>query len=288
VVLGDLVIYLGPAGVPLASEERSTIAGVRCVAELGLNAFECEFVRGVGMSNEMAKEVGKVAKELNVRLSVHCPYFVNLCSQEKEKLGASKKRILDSVERAHFMGADVAVFHPGFYGTLTLEQAYEAVKQSCDDIIERMKSKKIEDVLLGLETMGKQSTFGTLEETIRICREVKGCIPVIDWSHLNSRSAGGIKGQKDYSKVFDELEQLKLKHLHCHATGAEYTVVGEGRGNEKRHLTIDAKKPDLEPLVEEILRRKIDITLISESPVLEKDALILKKMFEKNGYKFKI
>jgi len=281
------VIYLGSAGVPIASEEKSTIAGIKCVAELGLNAFECEFVRRVGMNNEMAKEVGKIAAELDVHLSVHCPYFVNLCSQEEEKLEASKKRILDSVERAHFMQADVAVFHPGYYGSLTQEQAYDAVKQSCEDMIGRMKSKKVEKVLLGLETMGKQSTFGTLEEIIRITKEVKGCVPVIDWSHLYCRSAGGIKGQEDYAKVFDKLEPLKLKHLHCHATSAEYTVVGEGKGNEKRHLTIDAKKPDLEPLVKEILRRKMDITLISESPTLEQDALILKKMFEKNGYKFK-
>jgi len=280
------VIYLGPAGVPLASKERSTIAGVRCTAELGLNALECEFVRRVGMSNEMAKEVGKIAKELNVRLSVHCPYFVNLCSQEKEKLEASKKRILDSVERAHFMGADVAVFHPGFYGNLTHEQAYEAVKRSCEDLIGRMKSRKMDDVGLGLETMGKQSTFGSLEETIGICKEVRGCVPVVDWAHLNCRSAGGLNGQEDYAKIFDELKPLKLKHLHTHVTGAEYTEVEKGRGNEKHHLTIEAKKPDFIPLVKEILKRKIDITLISESPTLEQDALVLKDMFEKHGYKF--
>jgi deoxyribonuclease-4 len=59
-----------------------------------------------------------------------------------------------------------------------------------------------------------------------------------------------------------------------------------GKGNERYHLELKAKKPDFEPLVKEILKRKIDITLISESPVLEKDALILKKMFEKYGYKF--
>lgn len=280
------MIYLGPAGIPLASKERSTTAGVQCTAELGLNAFECEFVRRVGMSNEMAKEVGEIAKKFNVRLSVHCPYFINFCSQENEKLEASKKRILDSVERAHFMRADVAVFHPGFYGKLTPKQAYAAVKQSCEDLIGRMKLMKIEDVRLGLETMGKQSTFGSLEEIIGICGEVKGCAPVVDWAHLNCRSAGGLKKQDDYANIFNELNSLKLEHLHTHATGAEYTRVESGKGNEKRHLTIDAKRPDLEPLVKEILKRKIDITMISESPTLEQDALILKKMFEKHGHKF--
>jgi deoxyribonuclease-4 len=120
-------VFLGPAGVPLSSKEHSTIGGIRRVAELELNAFECEFVRGVAMGNETAKAVGAVAKELNIVLSVHCPYFINLCSTDKQKLEASKKRILDSVERAHFMGADIAVFHPGFYGALGPDKAFTAI-----------------------------------------------------------------------------------------------------------------------------------------------------------------
>ena len=59
-------------------------------------------------------------------------------------------------------------------------------------------------------------------------------------------------------------------------------------GGEKAHLTLDKKKPDFRPLVKEILKRKpFDMTFISESPIIEKDALNLKKMFEKEGYKFK-
>jgi len=280
------LIYIGPAGVPTVSEDRSTIGGIGCTSKLGLNAFEVEFVRRVGMGNEMAKQAGEVAKKLNVRLSVHCPYFVNLCSQEREKLEASKKRVLDSVERAHHMGADIAVFHPGFYGKLTPKQAHDAVKQACEDMLGRMRAKGIRGVRLGLETMGKQATFGSLEEVVGICREVKGCAPVIDWAHLNCRSAGGLERREDYARVFEELKPLKLEHLHTHVTCAEFTQVGSGKGNEKHHLTLDAKKPDFGPLAEESLRRKVEITLISESPTLEQDALVLKGMFEKLGYKF--
>lgn len=280
------LIYIGPAGVPTVSEDRSTIGGVGCTSKLGLNAFEVEFVRRVGMGNEMAKQAGEVAKKLNVRLSVHCPYFVNLCSQEREKLEASKKRILDSVERAHHMGADVAVFHPGFYGKLTPERAYGAVKEACEDMLDRMKAKGIRGVRLGLETMGKQATFGSLGEVVGICKEVKGCAPVIDWAHLNCRSAGTLKRREDYARIFEELKPLKLEHLHTHVTCAEFTQVGPSKGNEKHHLTLDAKKPDFGPLAEEILRRKVEITLISESPTLEQDALVLKRMFEKLGYEF--
>ncbi len=272
------MIYLGPAGIPTVSKERTTIGGIKCVAELKLNAFEVEFVRRVGMSNQMAKETGRVAKELNILLSVHCPYFINLCSQEKEKIDASKQRILNSVERAFHMGAEIAVFHPGFYGNLTPEAAFNAIEGACRDMLDRMRAKGIKGVRLGLETTGKVSQFGTLDETIEICKKLKECAPVVDFAHIYARQAGRI----DYGEVFEKLKPLKLKHLHAHFTGMEWTPAkAPWQGNERRHLELKVNKPPFEPLAREVLKRKIDITLISESPILEKDSLKMKRVFER-------
>ncbi|HID60644.1 MAG TPA: hypothetical protein EYP46_02145, partial [Hadesarchaea archaeon] len=179
---GWRMIYLGPAGVPISSKDRSTLGGLKRVAELGLNAFEVEYVRGVFMSNEVASEAGKLAKELGISLSVHCPYFVNLCSTDKKKLEASKKRILDSVERAYHMGAHIAVFHPGYYGSLTPDAAFEAVETACLDMLDRMKSMGTKGVALGHETTGKVSQFGTLDEIVDLCKSARGCEPVIDFA----------------------------------------------------------------------------------------------------------
>jgi len=278
----NILIWLGPAGVPISSKDRSTLGGLRRIAELGLNAMEVEFVRRVGMSNEVAKEVGELAKKLNIRLSVHAPYYVNLCSQEKEKLEASKKRILDSCERASFLQADIITFHPGFYGKLTPDRALESVKKACEDLIKRMKSNGIKNVILGLETMGKQATFGTVEEIVKICKEVKGCAPVIDFAHVFARQAGKI----NYVEIFDKLELLKLEHLHSHFTGVEFSRVGPEKGNEKYHLELKSNKPSFEPLAKEILERKINITIISESPILEQDSLSMVQIFRKLGHKF--
>jgi len=277
------MIYLGPAGIPTVSKERTTIAGIRCVAELKLSALEVEFVRRVGMSNELAKETGRVAKELNILLSVHCPYFVNLCSQEKEKLEASKRRILDSVERAFHMGSDVAVFHPGFYGDQTPEAAFKAIEGACRDMLDRMGAKGIKGVRLGLETTGKVSQFGTLDEIIEICKKLKGCAPVVDFAHIYARRAGRI----DYGEVFEKLKPLKLKHLHSHFTSMEWTPAkAPWQGNERRHLELKVNKPPFEPLAKEVLKRKVNITLISESPILEKDSLEMKRILEKLGHRF--
>ena len=79
-------ILLGPAGSPVSS----TLDGIRKVKELGLQAMEVEFVRGIGMSNELAKKCGAAAKEENIQLSIHAPYYINLASPEKATTNSRK------------------------------------------------------------------------------------------------------------------------------------------------------------------------------------------------------
>ena len=111
-------IFLGPAGIPI-SAKGGTKEGIKKVKELGLHAMEVEFTHGVNMKNELAREVSQVREETGIKLSVHAPYFINLASQDPEKIKASKQRILQSCERAHYMGASPVVFHPGYYGKYT-------------------------------------------------------------------------------------------------------------------------------------------------------------------------
>ncbi len=271
------MIWLGPAGIPTVCKEKNTLNGIKTVSQLGLNAMEVEFVRGVKMSLELAKQAGEVAKELNIRLSVHAPYFINLCSEEKQKVENSKNMILDSAERAEAMNADIVVFHPGFYGKLSTQEALEKVKKECEDLNDRMKSMGIKGVKLGLETTGKQSTFGTLEEIIQISKDVKNCVPVVDFAHIFARQGGLI----NYPKIFDSLKPLKLNHFHTHFTCVQFSLSGIGKGNERYHLELKAKKPDFEPLAREIVKRNLNITIISESPILEQDSLKMKSIFEK-------
>jgi deoxyribonuclease-4 len=66
---------------------------------MDLECMEVEFTYGVRMGLKTAKEVGALAGEKGILLSVHAPYYINLATEEKEKLAASKKRILDSCYR---------------------------------------------------------------------------------------------------------------------------------------------------------------------------------------------
>ncbi|MDD5416753.1 MAG: TIM barrel protein [Candidatus Aenigmarchaeota archaeon] len=264
------MIRLGPAGIPI-SFEGSSIEAVPFIKKLGLQAFEIEFVRGVHMSLDTAKEVGKVAKENDISLSIHAPYYINLASHEKIKIIESKKRILDSLERGEKMDAKIVVVHPGYYGKHSKEECYKIIKEQCEEIVDRFNGK----CLLGLETTAKQAAFGTVEEILQICKDVKGCAPVIDFAHLFARDS-----VIDYSEVLDKFKGYK--HLHCHFSNMKKNKDG---GYSDNHVPID-HTPAFEPLAKEILHRKIDITIISESPLIEKDALKMKRIFEKLGHKF--
>lgn len=262
-------IRLGPAGIPESCKKKNTIEGIKKVTELKLQAMEVEFVYGVRMSRLMAKETGEIAKKLNIELSVHAPYYINLCTTDKKKLAASKRRIKNSMDRAIAMEAHVVTFHPGFYGKLTEEEAFEKVKEACEELA----TKK---VMLGLETTGKHTAFGTVEEIVELCKQVNYCVPVIDFAHIFARNYGKI----DYGEIFDLIKPLKLKHIHSHFSNIEFTEKGE-----RRHLPLD-DQPPFKPLAKEILKRKVNITIISESPILEKDSLRMAKIFKKLGYSF--
>jgi len=135
---------------------------------------------------------------------------------------------------------------------------------------EKIKSK------IGIETMGKQKVFGSLDEIIEVCTNVKDVIPVIDMAHIHARCNGCLKERKDFENIFEKLKPLKLKHYLIHLTGVLYE-----NGNEYYHLPIKKGDMPLAPLIEIILDNRYDVTLISESPLLEHDAVYIRLQIEK-------
>lgn len=272
-------IYLGSGGTPISAPDRSTPAGIRQIAKLGLNALEVEFVRGVKMSPATASEVGELARKLGVRLSAHAPYFVNLLSDKPATVRASKQRILQTIDCAERMGADCVAVHAAYYGKRTPEEAQAGMKDAVGDIVDGMKRSGTK-VSLGLETMAKAATWGTLDEILGLRKEFRMVVPYIDWCHIWARNNGAV----DYGEIFDRLRKVGVKHVNSHFSNSKYNA------NTKRwqdiHVPMGESKPDFNELAKEIVKRKVDITIISESPVLEQDSLKMKKMFEKLGYEF--
>jgi deoxyribonuclease-4 len=251
------MIKIGPAG----SGGLGNLEGVRKVARMKLDCMEVEFTYGVRMPMDAAREAGVLAKEKGIVLSVHAPYYINLASDEEEKIIASKQRILDSCQRAHALGARNVVFHAGFYQRKSAEQTYALIKKAILEIREKISRNKWK-VQLCPEVTGKLSQFGSVDELVRL-RKDTGCGICVDFAHLYARQQGSL----DYAKILKKLP----KKFHAHFSGIDY-----GPKGERKHLKTTPKF--FKPLAEALLKARRDVTLICESPRPYKDAAMMKKV----------
>jgi deoxyribonuclease-4 len=257
-------ILFGPAG----SAGLGNVEGIKKAKKLGLDAFEVEFTYGVKMSNEEAKKVGEAAKENNIKLSIHAPYYINLASKEKAKLNASKKRILASCERAHYMNASPVVFHSGFYQGRNPEDIYKMIKAQIKDLQKTIKSKGWK-VKLAPEVTGKPTQFAGLDDLLRL-KKSTGCDICVDFAHLYARTQGKV----NFNEVMKKIKSLG--HIHCHFSGITYTTKGE-----RSHKLIE--KDFFMPLADAIKKaHPKSMTIINESPNVFGDAVKMKKWISQN------
>jgi len=276
------MIRLGPAGLPttLEAKKRNTIEGIKEVKNLGLNAMEIEFVRNIYLDSKQAKEVGKVAKELDVELSVHAPYFINLLSDKKDVVKASIQRIIQCLKLAEIMNAKHVVVHSAYYGKLEKKEAFEKMIEITQEILEKAKKSKVKNAVLCYETMAKESQFADLDTLLELKDRIKNkqfsiCI---DFAHIFVYQDGKI----DYDEIFNKTKDFEYYHTH-------FSNVKFNLKNKKFidvHVNINSH-PNFKDLAKVLIERKIEnITIISESPILEQDSLKMKKILESLGYKF--
>lgn len=268
------MLLFGTAGTPISSKGNDSLSGIARVHEVGLGCMELEFVRGVKMGERTAQKVGEVAKQLDIRLSVHAPYYINLAA-EGETLIKSKERILNSARIGIICGAKSVVIHAGFCKG-TRQAVYGKIKKELIDIIEQLKNEGV-SITLRIETMGRNSQFGSLEEVLAIT-EVEGVLPCIDFSHLHALT-GKYNSREEFAwileKVEDKLGREGLDDMHIHVSGIEYSDKGE-----KRHLVFSESDFKYKELAQAFCDFDIKGMVISESPNLESDALVLKREYD--------
>jgi len=261
----------GTAGVPNCSRDRSTIGGILTIKEIGLNAMEVQFVRGVKMKLDVARKVDEVARELDVKLSVHAPYYINMNS-EGEKLKESIERLKRTVEVGCMFARDV-VFHPGYYMKFSKDETYRRIRENLKDVVEFAYER---DVVLRPETMGKRTQFGDLEEIMTLCHDL-GILPCIDFSHIHARY-GNYNSYDEFCKILEMVEDYlggdALKIMHIHVSGIEYGLKGE-----KKHLNLDQSDFKYLELLRALKDFDVNGVLIVESPNLEDDARMLRDLW---------
>jgi deoxyribonuclease-4 len=269
-------LLFGTAGVPLSSEDASSVHGIERTFTLGLDCQEIEFVNGVKMGLDTARKVAAGAAARKIRLSAHAPYFINLNSEDRGKRLQSQERILATARIAQACGAGSAVFHAGFYGKSSPEQTFGEIKRELSQIVSILRSERV-PVTLRIETMGKRSQFGSLEEVLNLCREIEGLQPCLDFSHLHARE-GRVNSYEEFARVLSKVEKklgrAALKNAHVHISGSHYNEAGE-----LKHLDLMQSDFHFDDWIEALADFDVRGLVICESPNREEDALMLKKLF---------
>jgi len=130
--------------------------------------------------------------------------------------------------------------------------------------------------------MGKLSQFGTLDEVLSLCERVEQMQPVVDWAHLHARCGGCLKTVEDFRQVAEEIEKRlgkdAVQNIRCHFTKVEFTDKGE-----RRHHTMDEMEygPDFAMFAKVIAEFKIKPVIISESPILDVDAIKMRDILQR-------
>lgn len=269
-------LLFGTGGVPHSARDRSTVAGIERIAQLGLGCMELEFVQGVKMGRETALEVAELAVKKNIALSAHAPYYINLNAKEPDKLRASMERVLQTARVAALCGASSIVFHPAYYMGQPPTQVYEKVKPHLQQITSQLKTEG-NKVWVRLEVTGRASQFGTLEEVLDLSAEVEGIAPCIDFAHWHART-GKYNSYDEFTHILKQVERKlgrqALDNMHIHVSGIAYGVHGE-----VKHLNMEEADFNYADFVRALKDYKVKGLVVCESPNLEGDAQLLQQTY---------
>lgn len=271
-------LFFGTAGIPVSCvNDRNTVNGVKKVKELKLEAMELEFVRSINLNEKSAKEVGRIARKEDIVLTCHAPYFINLNADSKIKLNLSKKRIINSAKISSIANAWSVCFHPGYYMKQDKKKVFDRIHENLKDIVKELKKDDVK-IWIRPETTGKINVFGDLDECLKLS-ELDMVMPCVDFAHLHART-GGFNSSKEFDDVFEKIEKKLgregLNNMHIHVSGINYSDKGE-----RNHLNLKNSDFKYKELIKSMKKFKIKGVVISESPNIEEDALLMKNEYFK-------
>ncbi len=270
-------LYFTTAGIPIRTK-GDVIDGLRDVKEMDLDGMELEFVRGVRTKPEKAKQIGQVAEENDLILTAHGPYYINLNSKELEKIDASINRIFQTAKITSIANGYSITFHAAYYMKSTPSEVYKKVRNGLKEVIERMEQEGFK-IWIRPELTGKPTQFGNVDELIKLSQEFDHVLPCIDFAHFYARYVGQYNSKDAFRKqIFDKIEKElgtdALKNFHAHMSGIVY-----GNKGEKYHEPLKQTKFNWKAVIELMKEYNIKGVVVSESPNIEEDAMLMKKYY---------
>jgi deoxyribonuclease-4 len=271
-------LRFGTSGIPLSSAKPGTVSGIRRARELGLDHLEMAWVNGVKMSDDTADSIAAAAREHDLTLTAHAPYYVNLCGAQ-DVVERSRARLEEVARLGVRCAAKSFCFHAGFYGKLDRTEAARRVQSELASIAGNVKQRGLA-IDVRPELTGKATQVGSLEELLAWSAAVPGVLPCIDFSHRYARDIGAHNDYDDFAATLTAIGHAlgrgALERLHVHVSGIQFGPKGERKHEPLRETAFRWK---------ELLRALKDLHVggwvVCESPCMEDDALLLQKTYKR-------
>jgi deoxyribonuclease IV len=276
-----LSFQFGTVGSPLTTPKKpgGSVGAIEFSKSIGLNTFELGWVQSVRVTEVTCAAIKAKAEEQKVSLSVHAPYFINLNALDGEWPN-SRKRLMEAARCGHLAGATDIVFHPGSYFGNEPKEVLKLAIVRLQGCVEELR-KAGNPVTLRPETMGKSAMIGSLGDTLEMSKAIEGVEPCVDFAHLHARPGdGSMNTYEEWSALLKAYQKAlgkkALKRLHIHLSGIEY-----GPKGEKNHLPVAESDLKLNLLFKALKDFGCAGRILCESPIMEEDALIMKKAWMK-------
>lgn len=276
-----LSFKFGTVGSPTGTPKKpgGSVGAIEFSRSIGLEALELGWVQSVRVTEATCAAIRSTGEAHAVSLSVHAPYFINLNATEEE-WPKSRKRLMDAAHYGYLAGATDIIFHPGSYFGNDPADVLKVALPRLEGCVKELQ-KNGDRVTLRPETMGKSAMLGSFEDALAMSQATDMVQPCLDFAHLHARPGDGTLNTYDeWSRLLEKygktLGAKALKKLHIHLSGIEY-----GPKGEKNHLPFAEADLDLKALLKALHAFSCGGRILCESPIMEEDALHMKKMWMK-------
>ncbi|MEW6028498.1 MAG: TIM barrel protein [Chloroflexota bacterium] len=278
-----LSFSFGTVGSPIGTPKKpgGSVGAIEFSKSIGLTALELGWVQSVRVTEATCAAIKAAGTEQGVALSVHAPYFINLNATDEE-WPKSRKRLMDAAHYGNLAGATDIIFHPGSYFGGDPAEVLKVASPRLRGCIEELQEAG-NPVTLRPETMGKSAMLGSFEDTLALSAAMPQVQPCLDFAHLHARPGDGTMNTFDeWSRYLESyggtLGADALKRLHVHLSGIEY-----GPKGEKNHLPLADADLNLKALFKALKDFGCAGRILCESPIMEEDALNMKKAWKKSS-----
>ena len=259
-----LGVMYGISRIPVVKDVNQTLDVLRELYKIGMKAFVLprELFSGIVTSADLYKgsygdllKIKEIAQKFNIELALHLP---ELPEDPDETL-----KVFCNI--CNIMDCRTLIINPNIYKNMPQDQSVRLTVYKINEIMTNLRSQ----VKIGIETTGKISEVGSLEQVVDIVKRTQGTEPILNWAHIHARGAGALRTEDDFRRVLshvtNEVGRAWLEDAYFLFSGVSY-----GPSGEIRHIPLAQSDLSLKDMVRQAVSFGVKGTLMFEDPGKEK------------------